>query len=170
MVFVVWEFSKPRLLNNEFSKKGKCEFFAFRNGRGNSLQARAGWLGRKTSADTNYPGEDKREARFGFTFLWGNCVAQSRLPAAPNKYFPNLPVPSSLSLSQNHKPFTRKKEWFLNTENCGFNNLKEQDVVYDEKKPLHIFIPKLKANMINFFLLWNCLIKPGSFMDCTVRV
>lgn len=83
-VFVVWEFSKLPLLNNIFSKKGRCGFFAFRDSRGNSLQARAGWLGRKTSTDTNYPREDKREARFSFTFLWGNCVAQSRLRAALN--------------------------------------------------------------------------------------
>lgn len=84
MVFVFWEFSKLPLLNNVFSKKSRCGFFAFRDGRGNSLQARAGWLGRKTSTDTNYPTEDKREARFSFTFLWGNCVAQPRLRAALN--------------------------------------------------------------------------------------
>jgi len=37
-----------------------------------------------------------------------------------------------------------------------------------KEKTSHIFITKLKANMITF--LWNCLIKPGSFTDCTVKL
>lgn len=59
MVFVFWEFSKLSLLSNVFSK-GKSGFFAFRDDRGKSLQARAGWLGRKTSPDTNYPTGEER--------------------------------------------------------------------------------------------------------------
>lgn len=56
----------------------------------------------------------------------------------------------------------------MKTENYGFNNLKEQDAVYDEKNPSH-FYKKLIVLAFNFVILCNCLIKPGSFIDCTVK-
>lgn len=96
MVFVFWEFSKLPLLNNVFSKKSRCGFFAFRAGRGNSLQARDDWAG-KPAVTQMIPQRTRR----GETQLH-LCVRQPCCTATPTGstelISPNLPyLPVSAS-------------------------------------------------------------------------
>lgn len=67
-VFVFWDFLSYLCLQTSFP--GKADVDSLHSGMAEvqSREARAGWPSRKASTDTNYPTEDKREARLALPF------------------------------------------------------------------------------------------------------